>query len=218
MQRRQALVGLALVAAIGCGKSAEQEAAESAAKAAEQVAKGAEQMAQGAAGSAQQQMAQGMQQMAQGLQQLQGNAQVVDFEKLQAMLPEVPGWTRSEPRGEQMSMGIKMSRAEARYTNGDSTIRLEIQDTALSQMLLAPLSIFMASGYSERSSEGYKRSTSIGGQPGFEELRKNSREGEVTVVVGNRFIVSARGDEVDSTEPARKLIEAVDLAKLATMK
>ena len=223
MKRTLALAVAALVA-VGCGKSEEQKAAEAAAKAAEQAAQGAQQAAQGAAQAAQgaqqgaQQMAQGLQQMTQGLQQMQGNATVVDFEKLEAMLPEVPGWTRSDVRGEQMTVPFKLSKAEARYTSGDSSVRLEITDTALAQMMLAPLTMYLASGYSERSSDGYKKSVTISGFPGFEEFTKGSKHGQVTAIVGNRFIVTADGDDVGSTEAPMKLVQAVDLTKLSTLK
>jgi glucose/arabinose dehydrogenase len=218
MTRRLVVAALALVAAAGCGKSEEEKAAEQTAKAAEQMAKSAEQMAQSAQQGAQQ-MAQGMQQMAQGLQQAQGNVTVVDFEKLEALLPQMSGWTRGETEGEQQAaMGFKTSRAEAEYTSGDSRMTLEIQDIALAQMMLSGFTMYMASGFEERSSDGYKRATKIAGYPGFEEWQKGSRHAEVTAVVNNRFIVVARANDVPSTEPARKLIEAVDLGKLASLK
>jgi hypothetical protein len=214
-------MGLAMVAAGACGKSAEQQAAEDAAKqmakAADQMAQGAQQMAQGAAQSAQQ-MAQGMQQMAQGMQGMQAAGNVVDFEKLEALLPEFPGWEKSGAKGSQASAPIKYSEAQARYSKGESTMRLEIQDVALAQAMLAPLSIWMAAGYNERSSDGYKKAVTVAGHPGYEEWDKSSKHGTLTVVVGNRFLVKADADEVESTDVARKLIEAVDIAKLASLK
>jgi hypothetical protein len=213
------LVVGAVVLAAACGKSEEQKAAE---KAAEQAAQGAQQAAQGAQQMAQnaqqgaQQMAQGMQQMAQALQ---GNNKAVEYEKLEAMLPQVSGWTRAEPDSEQNSaMGFTTSRTEVDYTNGDARMTLEIQDIALAQPMLAGLSMYTAAGFNERSSRGYKRATTIGGHPGFEEWTKDSQHAQVTAIVANRFIVTAKADDVADTAPARKLVEAVDLAKLATLK
>lgn len=222
MKRTLAIMGLAMLTAAACGKSAEQQAAEdaakAAAKAAEEMGKAAQQMASGAAANAQQQVAQGMQQMAQGLQAMQGNATVVDFEKLEALLPEYAGWTKSDSKGSQASAPFKYSEAQARYTKGDSSIRLEIKDIALAQAMLAPLSIWMAAGYNERSSDGYKKSVTVSGHPGYEEWNKGSKHGKLTVVVANRFIIEADGDEVDNTDPARKLIESIDIGKLAALK
>jgi len=211
------VAGAVLVAAAGCGKSAEQKAAEDLAKATQDAAKASQQAAQ-TAQQAGQQLAQGLQQLAQGVQGAQ-NATVVDFEKLQALLPEMSGWKRGEPSGEQMSMmGVKASHAKANYTQGDSDIDREITDTAFSQLIMAPMSYMLAAGYNERSSNGYKKAATVSGQPGFEEWSKSSNHAEVTAVVGNRFIVTAKADNVTGPESARKLVESVDFSKLAALK
>lgn len=204
-----------------CGGS-EQQQAEDAAKqmeqGAQQMQQAAEQMAKGAAASSEQ-MAQGLQQMAQGFQQMaQGSATPVDFEQLKAALPEVSGWTMSDARGEQANMPVAISRAEAQYRRDSSRVELEIIDSALSQLLLAPMSMFLSSGYSERSDDGFKRAAKIGGQPGMEDWNTRTRRGEVTAVVANRFIVKATGQGVESLDPVRAVVEAVDFAKLATLK
>lgn len=221
MKNRLLIGWLALVAASGCGRSepAQQGAktadpAQPAQQAAQQTAQGAQQTAQGA-----QQMAQGMQQFAQGLQQMaQSQTKPIDFELLKALLPEIAGWTKSRARGEQVNMPFAISNAKAHYTNGDSSMEVTITDSALNQLIFAPFTMFMASGFEERSDDGYKKASMIAGSPGFEEWQKDSKHGEVTAVVGNRFIVQATGDNVPSIDPLRKAVEAVDLPKLATMK
>ena len=74
-----------------------------------------------------------------------------------ALLPEHAGWTRGKPRGEQVSMGMDMSRAHGDYEKGESSIDLEITDSSFNQLFLAPLTTYLATGYSERSNEGYRR-------------------------------------------------------------
>ena len=212
---------LASAFAVACGSSQQQQAEEAAKKmeqGAQQMQKAAEQMAKDAQGSSAQ-MAAGLQQMAQGFQQMaQGTAKPVDFEQLKSALPEVSGWSRTNPRGEQVNMPVAISRAEARYTKDKSRVELEIVDTALSQLLIAPVSMFLTSGYSERSDDGFKRSAKIGGQPGFEEWRNDDKRGEVTAVVANRFIVKCTGHQVESLDTVRGVVESVDLGKLATLK
>ena len=224
MKTRVVIGSLLVALGAACGKSAEEQRAEDAAKqveqGAEQMRQGAEAMQQGAQQSADQ-MAQGLQQMAQGFQQMAqgtGSATVVDFEALKSVLPEVDGWTRRNSRGEQLSMPVAFSRAEAHYEKGESRIELEITDTALSQLLLAPMSMFLSSGYSERSDDGFKRAAKVGGQPGIEEWNSASNRGEVTAVVGKRFIVHATGNDVGSLDPVRQVVEAVDFGKLAALK
>ena len=208
---------MAMVSAVACGGSKQAEAE----KAAQDIQKGAEQVQKAAEGGQQNaaQMAQGMQQMAQGFQQMtQGSTKVVDFEELVAVLPMLDGWTRSEPKGEQTSMGFSVSEAEATYRKDDSRIEIKITDTALNQMMLTPFTMFMAAGYSERSSDGFKRSAKIGSYPGYEEWSKDSKHAEVTAIVNNRIIVTAKGDDVADLTPVRKAVEAVNLGKLASLK
>ena len=206
---------------VACGSSQQQQAEEAAKKmeqGAQQMQKAAEQMAKDAQGSSAE-MAAGLQKMAQGFQQMaQGTAKPVDFEHLKNALPEIGGWTRTNPRGEQVNMPVSISRAEARYTKDKSRVELEIVDTALSQLLLAPVSMFLGSGYSERSDDGFKRSAKVAGQPGFEEWNSENKRGEVTAVVGNRFIVKGTGHQVENIETVRGVVEAVDLGKLAALK
>jgi hypothetical protein len=221
MSFRAFVVSAAVVGAAACGGS-EQRQAEEAAKqmeqGAEQMKQAAEQIAKGAQDSSAQ-MAQGLQQMAQGFQQMaQGAAKPVDYEQLKASLPEIDGWTMSDARGEQVNMPVAISRAEARYSRDQSRVELEIVDTALSQLLLAPMSMFLASGYSERSDDGFKRATKIAGQPGMEDWNTRTRRGEVTAVVANRFIVKATGHQVENIDTVRGAVEAVDVAKLAALK
>jgi hypothetical protein len=201
--KRTMIAGFAVAAAAGCGRAENRPAEE----AAQQIQQAAEQVQQGAG-----QVAQSLQQMA------QSQAEVVDFEVLKGLLPSVNGWTQSGARGEQVSMPMKFSHAEARYSRGESSVALEITDSALNQMLLAPMSMFLASGYSERSDDGFKRATKIGGHPGVEDWNSGARRGEITAVVNNRFIVQATGHDVDDLAAVRQVVDAIDLAKLSALK
>ena len=142
----------------------------------------------------------------------------VEFGKLIALLPEVNGWTRSKPKGEQVSVGGAMSVAKAEYQKGDASIDLEITDSSFNQLVLSPFTMFLAAGYSERSGDDYSKSAPVAGNPGFEKWTNSARRGEVTVVVANRFIVQATGRNVDDMAPVRSLVKSVDLARLASLK
>ena len=225
MVRRLVVVFVAIAAMAGCGKSEQQKQAEQIAEAAKQVTAGAEQAAKGAQAAAQgaatasDQLAQGLSQFAKGLGQMaQSSAPAVDYEKLKGLIPEIAGWTRSAPRGEQVTAPFKMSKAEARYEKGGSSIKLEIADSSFNQLILAPLSMFMAMGFEEKSDDGYTKATKISGLPGFEKWQHAGKDGEVTVVVANRFIVNADGNNVENIDIVRKAVQAVDLSKLAGMK
>lgn len=216
MPRRLIALALALVGTVACGKSAEEKAAEEQAKTVQQGAAAAQQGAD--------QMAQGLQQMAQGLQQLaQGGAggqtaAPVDFQKLETVLPVVSGWTRSEPEGHQMSMPVPISNTEATYTNGDMEVKLTIVDSAFSQIATAPLMMLTAAGYSEKTSTGYKRATTIGGAPAYEEWDSSDKSGKLGTIIGKRFMVEASGSNLDSVDTLKGFVQKVNAAKLAALK
>jgi hypothetical protein len=143
----------------------------------------------------------------------------VDFERLIALLPDAPaGWTKGKPKGDQTATSRAISRAEADYEKGDSSINLEITDTAFDKTYLAPLSFTLAAHYSERHGSGYAKSEQIGSSPGFEKWDADAKSAEVTVLVGNRIVVTAKGRNVDNVDASRALVLAVDQGKLAALK
>ena len=224
----------AIAATVACGQTAEQKQAQEAAKQATAAGQQAAAAGQQAAAAGQQaasaaqtatsglaQMAQGLSQMAQGLQGKNANgaaAPLVDYEKLKELVPDMDGWEKKNVKGEQTNMPFSLSQAHAHYDKGDSSMDLDITDSSLSQMFLAPMLMFVGNGFSERSDDGYKKSATAKGFPGFEEWQKDSKHAEVTAIVNNRFVVQGTGHSVDSPDVVRKLVESVDLAKLATMK
>jgi hypothetical protein len=228
MNRRRLLIGsLVLATTAACGGSSQKateskpspQASSASQPAAGQPAAGAGASGQGQAAQGAQTAAQGLQQLAQGLQQMSKSAaKPVDYEQLKTLLPDIAGWTKSDVHGEQVSFGISQSNAKAKYTKGESTIELEITDSTMNQLLLAPMAMFLAAGYEEKSDDGYKKSMQIGGFPGFEEWEKGSKHAQSTAVVANRFIVTANAHDVESADVARKSVEAVNLSKLAGMK
>jgi uncharacterized phage infection (PIP) family protein YhgE len=228
MRTHEIAIAAAFVLLAGCGQSASQQAAQQAAQGAQQAAQGAQQAAQGAqqAGQAAQQgaqsFAQGMAQMAQGLKAAQTGPDgkpitSVDFEKLVDLLPSPAGWDRAKPEGRQTSAPIATSVAEARYTKGTSHADVTITDSALSQMFMMPFTMMLSMNYSERSTSGYKKSTTYGTQPGVEDWNSDSKHGEITIVVNKRFIVQVKGDGLDSMDGLKEVANGIDLTKLAAL-
>jgi hypothetical protein len=138
----------------------------------------------------------------------------VDFEQLVELIPDLPGWNRTKPRGIFSSAGIPLSQATAEYSRADSTIKLEILDSGYNNLVLAPLATMLAPTFSERTSTTERKYASIDGAPGFETWLADTNEGDVTVVISGRFVVTARGLNVSGLEPVRALVRAVNLKDL----
>jgi hypothetical protein len=142
----------------------------------------------------------------------------VSFKVLLEYLPQsVEGMKADEPKGETTTMGEwRFSQAETRYRSedGNKSAKVELFDYAHIPMLYAPFQMMMNMNMSKESTEGYERSTKIGGFPAHEKWRKNGEENEVTVLVADRFLVTTttRGLGEDS---AKKIAESLDLKGLA---
>lgn len=142
----------------------------------------------------------------------------VAFRELQGLFPDLEGWTKARPTGEQVSIGIKMSRAGVRYQRGDASMEMEITDSSLNQAMIAPLAMMLATGYEKESTRGFERSTKVGGQAGWEKWDSEEKGGELNAVVGKRFIVKIAASNVDDLTPLHLLADSANLARLAEMR
>jgi hypothetical protein len=214
-------LALALGVAAACQSSEQRQAedtAKQAAKAIEQASKGTE---SGAA-----QAAKGLEQMAKGLEALAAGAggdnprpvSPVSFRELLTVFPELDGWQKAKPTGEQMTAPFSFSQAEARYRKGESRIAIKIVDSGFNQLLFTPFAMFMQPGYEKETSSGYEKSTTIGGQPGMEKWNTEGKDGEVMAFVGKRYILTVEGRNVDGIRVLHDVVGKVDLPKLAAMK
>ncbi|MEX1129695.1 MAG: hypothetical protein WEB50_14095 [Vicinamibacterales bacterium] len=208
---------LAAVLAAGCGKSEEEKRAEEAAKAAEQTAQSAEKAA-GEAAKGLEAMAKGLEQMAAGSSGDQKASEPVKLQDLLATLPKIDGWEQQKPEGERMTSPFPTANAKATYTRGESRIEVEVVDSAFNQLLLAPVSMFLASGYSKETTTGYERSTTVNGQPGWEKWDSENKQGEVNALVGKRFLVTIEGSGIDGVQVLQDVASKMDFNRLASLK
>jgi hypothetical protein len=214
------LLAIAVGTAIGCQSSEQkraEEAAKEAARAIEQAAKSTE---TGAA-----QAAKGLEQMAKGLEAMAGGGggnpapvDPVSFRDLQTLFPELDGWEKAKPTGERMTAPFSFSQAEVRYRKGDARIEIKIVDSGFNQLLFTPIAMFMQAGYEKETSSGYEKSTTVGGQPGWEKWNTDGKDGEVNALVAKRYILTVEGRNVDDIKVLHDVIGRVDLARLAAMK
>ena len=139
-------------------------------------------------------------------------------EKLSALLPEVAGWTRGASRSETVPVPARYSRAEAHYTRGDQSVELTLADSGFQPLILAPISVSLGSGSSERSGESTRKAVTLNGSPGSETWTPSGRRGEVVVLVSQRFVVTAMGRDLADLEPLRTIVRAVEFNRLAGLK
>lgn len=210
-----------------CGKSEEQKAAEKAAEdlkqAAEALGKAAEQTGSAAATAGVGEAAKAMQSVANALNGAAASSdgkpvEPVAFQTLQTHLPKISGWEMKEPEGERMNMPVPFSQIETRYTRGDARVDVKIVDTGFAQLLVAPWSMMLASGYSRETSRGYEKATTVNGNPAIEKWNKDRRNGELDVLVGKRFMVTIEGRDIDDMKLLQDFASSFDFGAIAAMK
>ena len=218
-----------------CGKSPEEKAADALKEAATNMAKAGEEMAragEAAATAATQatapagEAAKGMEDFAkamQGMATAMGGAngakpsEPVSFRDLQTAFPTVSGWTMDKPKGERMTAPVAFSQTETRYKNGAQEIEVKIVDSAFNQMLITPWAMFLAAGYEKETDNGYEKSTTIAGNPGFEKWNDQRKDGELNIVVAKRFLVSVEGDRLTDMKQLQEFASKIDFAKLGAL-
>lgn len=221
MYKKSALLTLSLSLAITTGcKSPEQKAAEDATRNLQDAsAKMAEATKNGTAN-----MGDAMSALGAAMGAANGGKKVetVDYKVLKDMLPaDLSGMKRSEASGEKTSaMGINVATAEGRYKNdaGSSTMNIKITDIG-SMTGLAGMAMFAwaSTDIDKETETGYEKTSMFNGFKSHEKYDKSSKSGELSTIVGGRFVVEASGYGVDM-EAIKDAVTKVDLKKLDSMK
>ena len=107
------------------------------------------------------------------------------------------------------------SQASADY-NGEcgKSASVEIFDYAYIGMMYAPIRMWLKMKINRESTEGYERTTEIAGYPAYEKFENADQHGEVTILVGDRFIVTIDSRQMPEHTP-RHVAENMELQKLA---
>jgi hypothetical protein len=147
--------------------------------------------------------------------------EVVHFSKLLPLLPDPPAdWTAEKPEGSTMDTGgFKLTNVHRDYKKGEAdsapTAAISILDSAANQGYVAATTA--AWNFSNETTEGYSKSVTIDGHPGFETFENEGKHGTLWVMVGKRFFleIETRGEEAKNLQ---EWIKRIDLKKLSAVK
>jgi hypothetical protein len=157
-----------------------------------------------------------------GLGTLLGGGKRVDPIGIDQLKPLVPdtfgGLPKTSSRADKSGIpGFMVSKAEASYGDGaGKTVTLEISDTGGVSGIMALAGWAGIEGESEDDS-GSERTHKVNGRLTHEKTSKNGGTNEFGVVLGDRFVVSAKGNGVD-IGTLKAGVSGMNLAKLESMK
>ena len=139
---------------------------------------------------------------------------VTDPDSLKAYLPaSVAGFTRGDVSASSGgAAGIEGSEAEAEYARGDATLRLQVTDLGQAGALAGLAGSFKVKS-SKETATGYEKMGVVNGRMTQESYDREAKSGEYSVLVGERFMVHARGDGVTMDE-LKAAVNAVGLPRL----
>ena len=145
----------------------------------------------------------------------------VDYQKLLPLLPEAPeGWTTDKPEGSTEDVGgFRITNVHRDYHKGEGdkvpTAAISILDSVANPDYVSATTAAWNSN--SESSEGYSKSVTIDGNPGFEAFEKETKHATLWLMIANRYFVQV---ELQNQDPAQlqEWVKRVDLKKLADIK
>lgn len=114
------------------------------------------------------------------------------------------------------AMGMQVSEASAEYANDTQHITLEVTDTGGAKGFLA-MAAAVAPEEEKETDHGYEKTSTVNGNLVHEAWDTQSKSGEYSVMVGQRYTVKANGN-ADSIDQLKQAVGSIDLAKLEALK
>jgi hypothetical protein len=145
----------------------------------------------------------------------------VDYQKLLLILPDPPqGWAADKAEGSTEDVGgFRITNVHRDYHKGEGdkvpTAAISILDSVANPDYVNATTAAWNSN--NESSEGYGKSVTIDGNPGFEAFEKESKHSTLWVMIANRYFVQIELQEQDPKE-LQGWVKRVDLKKLAAIK
>ncbi|MEM6321752.1 MAG: hypothetical protein AAF960_29095 [Bacteroidota bacterium] len=142
----------------------------------------------------------------------------IGFRDLKKILPnDLAGVDLEDTEGQTTGiLGFKISTVEATYRDRDSDFEVKIVDVAGVGALVKNMANWSEFEVDKETRNGYERTTEINGHPALEKYDERREEGETSVLVDNRFIVTIRGEGV-SERQMRRAVKDINFRKLARM-
>jgi hypothetical protein len=104
---------------------------------------------------------------------------------------------------------------EREYSSGEKELKITIIDGAYAQMAYA--GIKMAMNFEMDTSEEYVKKITIKGFPGIEKYEYEDKDGQVLLLVADRFVVQLEEENAPDTSELKKIAEELDLEGLAKL-
>jgi len=147
--------------------------------------------------------------------------EAINYQKLLPILPDPPqGWGADKAEGSTEDVGgFRITNVHRDYHKGEGdkvpTAAISILDSVANPDYVNATTAAWNSN--NESGEGYGKSVTIDGNPGFEAFEKESKHSTLWVMIANRYFVQIELQDQDPKE-LQEWVKRVDLRKLAAIK
>jgi hypothetical protein len=145
----------------------------------------------------------------------------VDYQKLLPVLPDAPpGWAADKPEGSTEDVGgFRITNVHRDYHKGEGanapTAAISILDSVANPDYVSATTA--AWNNTSETSEGYSKSVTIDGNPGFEAFENEGKHATLWIMVANRYFLQIELQHQDPKE-LQEWVRRLDLKKLAAIK
>ncbi len=146
---------------------------------------------------------------------------VVDYSKLLPILPDAPSlWTADKAEGSTTDVGgFKITNVHRDYRKGEGpaapSASISILDSAANPDYVTATTVGWK--LNSETPEGYSKSVTIDGNPGFEAYEKEQKHASLWVMIAKRYFVEIELQNQDPKE-LQEWVKRVDLKKLAEIR
>jgi hypothetical protein len=145
----------------------------------------------------------------------------VDYQKLLPILPDPPqGWVADKAEGSTEDVGgFRITNVHRDYHKGEGdkapTAAISLLDSVANPDYVNATTAAWKNN--SETDEGYGKSVTIDGNPGFEAFEKENKHATLWVMIANRYFVQIELQNQDPKE-LQEWVKRVDLKKLAAIK
>ena len=113
-------------------------------------------------------------------------------------------------------LGFKISTVEATYQEDETAFEVTVVDVAGVGKLVKSMAKWSEFEVDKETRNGYERTTEIDGHPALEKYDERREEGETSILVENRLIVTVKGEGV-SEKQMRRAVEDINIRELVKL-
>ena len=103
--------------------------------------------------------------------------------------------------------------AEADYSSGDSRVHIQVLDSARISWTMGQFLQMVQMGFSVKDDTHYVKTIKVNNYPALEEYNYQRKQGQLQVLIKDRFLITIRGNNLDNTDILHDFFKAFDLKR-----